>query len=366
MEYISARTQSVLIFASDTTLDNATSVGEWKQFIVPVPPIKKLDGSGVEINRVFFIGFNNVQVNAPIYIDDIEFITSGVQMGITIPDNFGSKIPSMPFNLVTQMKGKVGLSFTFGSGRTVKLVDAAEVVNSNLSNKFENWFSTLDYELVGSGDTIIDNDAGTITPAEGIEECSIRAKYGTAVSNTMKIEVLPSNKKKKMKLIHTLAAETVDGVNIAAATSAGNGSFITPNAEGNQRASLFFYNSPGILLIRFTNPITLTDGSDTYTKIMFDIFSRTGTEYDPSEITIGVSSTLGVEGSLPDAMEILKGASAPTTTTTFTQTTLGAFNTITLNLADFGGFNGTTIKSIWFVRTKGQFALSNMYAVTGD
>ncbi len=157
---------------------------EWKQFIVPVPPMK----AETAINRVFFIKFD-LDNNHQVYLDDIEFLTATDVTfdSIAIPSAHIETLPTpAPFNPSTLLNGKAGLVYTTADKSvTARLIDGTNRVG--LRNTFANWFDSV-YSV--DGDATMDGN--NVVPGGLGAAFNLYLSAGGKISNAMAFSVAAS------------------------------------------------------------------------------------------------------------------------------------------------------------------------------
>ena len=153
----------------------------WQRVIVPVPNPSK----SVSISEAFVFKLT-MDKGQFVYIDDIEFITSGVTLaGISIPSAFDQKIinasPKPLAELLTQ--NQVNLRYTVPGGQV--LINNSVVSGFSPKFNWNLWFDPLEYIVEGAaslqGTNVVPNDYGVTF--------TVQVKMGSVESNKMLCKV---------------------------------------------------------------------------------------------------------------------------------------------------------------------------------
>jgi len=147
---------------------------EWKRYVVPVPA----SGSGLKAARVFF--FNAlIAAGNYVYIDDIEFIESGVTLtGITIPETCNLLLYGAT-DAVKLLKGaSLKLNYACADGTTVTLQCASN--SHTLKDNLAHWLTP---HIKASGSVTFSQ--GVITPKEKNSAFMLTVSMAGTTSNPM-------------------------------------------------------------------------------------------------------------------------------------------------------------------------------------
>ena len=174
------------------TADNSLITTEWQRFIVPVP--SQMAGI-LPITDMFFVRFGGAGIGAGVpgfpagaslYLDEIEFLTSGVTKSMILPEVFG-ELPNLDPVNVAMFVNLVATRFQHTDGTAAIVRDVQWYATIGRTLIWDTWFDDEVEVRIARGAADIVN--GTIVPRSLGAIFYVEAGLGGVWSNEMQVTV---------------------------------------------------------------------------------------------------------------------------------------------------------------------------------